>query len=197
MNSENSNNPKMTTCNACGKEIAKGRKVSCPSCGKTNKPKLYKRPWFIVLLLFVFFYVIGSTGDTEDTIKQNTQNTQNANTEIEKEIIEEEILVVTANEMVDELKENALRAERTYKDKKVEVTGVVSNIDSSGKYFSISIIPESEFSFELYRIQCFINEEHLDDVLEFIKDQEVTVIGKVTMVGEVLGYSLNVESIKK
>jgi hypothetical protein len=45
-------------------------------------------------------------------------------------------------------------------------------------------------------LQCYIKEKHLEQVMEFNSGQEVTIIGKVTMVGEFLGYSVDVEVIE-
>ena len=46
-------------------------------------------------------------------------------------------------------------------------------------------------------VTCYIkNDEQLDKVKSMSVDQEVTVRGKITEVGEVLGYSLDIDSIK-
>ena len=55
---------KMIQCKACSKEIASNAK-SCPGCGAKNKKPIYKRPWFIVVALFIIIGAIG--GGNEDT----------------------------------------------------------------------------------------------------------------------------------
>lgn len=97
---------------------------------------------------------------------------------------------VTARQLQEELKTNALGASNKYKGKRVKVTGNVSNIDSSGAYFSIT---GEEFS--LTNIMCRINKDQAAQVAGFSKDQQVVVTGTVTDVGEVMGYTIKTESI--
>ena len=53
--------PKMTVCKSCGAEIATSAKT-CPKCGAKIKAPIYKRPWFIILIIFIVLYAIGSSG---------------------------------------------------------------------------------------------------------------------------------------
>lgn len=105
--------------------------------------------------------------------------------------VEEPVMEVTAQKMLEDLENNALGASNTYKDKRVAVTGKVANIDASGDYFSIR--GDNEYSF--INVQIDIEEEHLPIVSAFSVGQDVTVVGTVTMVGEVLGYGVDAETI--
>lgn len=92
-----------------------------------------------------------------------------------------------------DLKNNALKAEKTYKDQYVEISGKVIVIDSSGQYISIAD-PNDEFA--IIGITCYLkNDDQRNIVSELSNNQIVTVKGKVTQVGEVLGYSLDVNEI--
>lgn len=190
---------KLTTCKACGNEVAKGAK-SCPNCGKDQR-SFFARHKIIsgILALVVFVTVVGALGGGEngDNIEPSsqpaaadTQETQQAEQQVEPPA---EPLVLTVDELVDALEDNALKASNTYKGQYVEVTGRLSNIDSSGNYFSLDPLND-KFSFVLF--QCYISEEHLDTVANFTSGQEVTATGTITEVGEVLGYSFDVETIK-
>lgn len=106
---------------------------------------------------------------------------------------EKKPMVLTTDDLLDALTENALKASETYNGQYVEVTGKLSAIDSSGKYFSITSLTD-DFSFKI--ILCNISKEHLDTVKDFKNKQEVTVIGTITKVGEIMGYTIKVESIK-
>lgn len=103
-----------------------------------------------------------------------------------------EYLKVTSKKMLDDLNKNALAAKEQYLGKYVAVTGQVSTIDSSGKY--ITIAPD-KYSF--INIQCAIE---TSDILEKVKklsnNQKITVYGKITSVGEVLGYYMDIHDIK-
>lgn len=111
--------------------------------------------------------------------------------EVVEEPAQEAPMVVTAKAMLDELEANALAASNKYKDKRVTVTGILDNIDASGDYFSLA---GDEFTF-ITNISVDIDESHLETVSGFTMGQEVTVTGIVTGVGEIMGYSIEPESI--
>ncbi|MFS0639198.1 hypothetical protein AB1K84_25325 [Mesobacillus foraminis] len=180
----------LVPCKACGKEIAKGVK-KCPNCGKDQRNWFMRHKILSFIGAIVLLVAIGSAlggGDGEDTATTTDEVAEKENQEVAKEP-----MVVTVDELVAALDENALKASKTYKEQYVEVRGRLSNIDSSGNYFSLKPISEE---FSMTNVQCYIEEEHLDTVTEFSSEQEVTVVGTITDVGEVLGYSLKVESIK-
>jgi len=102
-------------------------------------------------------------------------------------------MIVTADKLVEDLKANALNASETYEGKYVEVTGQLSNIDSGGKYFSIAPM---DGSFNMTNIMCNITQDQKSIVSKFTAKQKVTVVGTMTDVGEVFGYTIKVESIK-
>ena len=86
-----------------------------------------------------------------------------------------------------------MNASDTYKDKYFAVTGRLSNIDSSGKYISLVDIND-ELSFNC--IQCNIkSDEQLEKVKKMTTGDTVTVRGKITDVGEFLGYTMDIDSI--
>lgn len=189
----------MTTCQSCGAEISAKGKVVCPSCGRLHKKPIYKRTWFIVLAVIFVLGIIGNLGSDDDDTKSPSQSDRSVNTTENEKIIEvavEEVkipIVITVDDLIEALDKNALKASNTYKNQYVELTGKLVNIDSAGNYFSIGILKDK---FSLHRVLCKIDEKHLDAVMNFEDGQDVTVIGTITIVGEVLGYTLEVESIK-
>lgn len=54
---------KMTTCKHCGAEISASAKV-CPQCGGKNKPPIYKRWWFIAIIVLIVLSAIGGSTDS-------------------------------------------------------------------------------------------------------------------------------------
>jgi aspartyl/asparaginyl-tRNA synthetase len=96
--------------------------------------------------------------------------------------------------MMDELSSNALKAEKKYQDQYVEITGILSNIDSDGKY--IGLVP-SDDEYAFIGVQCYIkSDEQTDRVMEMTIGDTVTIKGQITIIGEVLGYSLDIDEIK-
>lgn len=62
-------------CKHCGKEIAKSAKV-CPYCGGKNLPPIYKRPWFIVIiLLFILGLIFSGSSKSNTTSQSHTSST--------------------------------------------------------------------------------------------------------------------------
>lgn len=68
---------KMTTCKHCGAEIAASAKV-CPQCGGKNKPPVYKRWWFIAIIVLVVLSAIGGSGSSSDSSASSSKATSKA-----------------------------------------------------------------------------------------------------------------------
>lgn len=107
--------------------------------------------------------------------------------------VNEAAMVASSKEMIALLTANALKAKNTYDDKRVTVSGFVGSIDASGDYFALD--PEKN-AIIFTGIQVRTSDEFNGQVANFSKGQAVTVTGKITDVGEVLGYQLKAESIE-
>lgn len=191
-------NNKMTTCKTCGKEMARSAKV-CPSCGAKNKKPFFTRPWFIAIVALIIIGAIASGGKSESgnttavADKTNSNNSEVKDTTAESTTIAIEYADYTVDDLMAQLEENALKASNDHKGENVRITGKLNNIDSSGKY--ISLVPNTDFA--IIGVQCYIkNDETKAKVAELSKDSLVTLTGKITDVGEVLGYSLNIDNIE-
>lgn len=185
---------KKTICKHCGAEIAAGAKT-CPKCGGKNKKPIYKRVWFWLLVVVLLLGIGGAAGGSGGSSSDSTATTND--TQTEEAAVEEEPAIeyaeVTTDELSDALEANAMNASDTYKGKYFAVTGRLSNIDSDGKYISLVDIND-EWSFNV--IQCYIkSDDQLEKVKQMTTDDVVTVRGKITDVGEVLGYYLDIDSI--
>lgn len=164
-----------------------------------EKKPFYKKKWFIVIAAIVVIGAIGSSlgGDKDGGSKpaetQQTASEAPAEAPAKEEEAPKEYTAVTADQMIQDLQDNALKAQETYKDKYLEISGKLSNVDSSGKYISIDGV---NGDFNLVTIQCYIkSDEQKSIVAELSRDQNVTIKGKVTRVGEVMGYSLDIDEI--
>ena len=191
-------NNKMTTCKTCGKEMARSAKV-CPSCGAKNKKPFFTRPWFIAIVALIIIGAIASGGKSESgnttavADKTNSNNSEVKDTTAESTTIAIEYADYTVDDLMAQLEEKALKASNDHKGENVRITGKLNNIGSSGKY--ISLVPNTDFA--IIGVQCYIkNDETKAKVAELSKDSLVTLTGKITNVGEVLGYSLNIDNIE-
>lgn len=104
-------------------------------------------------------------------------------------------IVKTADELADELKTNALKAQNDYKKQKLSVYGKLDSIDSSGKYITIDPIYDP-YSFT--NIQCYIKSDDIKSiVMDLTTGDLITIKGVCNDVGELLGYSIDIESIER
>lgn len=196
---------KMRSCKSCGHEISAIGNVTCPSCGRLNKKPIYKRAWFIILAIIfglIFLNNLASDDEKVPTGSQmkssNSETTEKTDSATNSPIPDETLqpvkpIDVTVDQLHEALESNALKASQTYKNQYVRLRGRLSTIDSSGKYFSLVNVA-NEFSFK--SILCNIQDRHLDRVVNFQDNQIVTVVGEITAVGEVMGYTLEVDMIE-
>ncbi len=190
-------------CKYCMSDIPKAAKV-CPQCRKKQGPGVLK----IVLMAFgalIVLSIIGSlfssgSSDSDKTaataIETNSSSADNTNSKTTEKAAAPapEYISYNVSELNSDLEANALSASDKYKDQYVELTGQLSNIDSSGQYISIKD-PTDEWDF--IGIQCYIkNDDQLNVVKSLSTDDMVIVKGKIKEVGEVLGYSLDIDEIK-
>lgn len=163
---------KMKTCKHCGQPIAKSAK-KCPHCGGKNKKSIL----MYVLIFFVLFGVVGALGGGDSEEPGDTGNI--------------EYTIVSVAELNDALENNAAAAKDTYEDTYVEVTGILGNIDSDLSYICID-----EDKWDLKGVQCFIQNEEQEEIVKTLQSgQQVTVRGKVTEVGEILAYLMDIKEI--
>lgn len=193
-------------CKHCQSVIPKKAKI-CPVCKKKQGvPK-----WVIVLVVIVCIGILGSaTGgssdNTESTTSSQTSNdnqtindsqetvseqTNEPESESETEI---EYTSVDVSTMMDDLKNNAMKAEDTYNDKYLEITGRLNVIDSNGKY--IGVFSQTD-NFAIIGVQCYIKDDDAKaKVMEMSIDDTITLKVHIKSVGEVIGYSADIIEIE-
>lgn len=158
-----------------------------------SKKKGGKLKW--VVLAVVAIGVIGAVGGNSDSNTTSSSSTS-AKTESVKETDTPtpiEYTAVSVNDMMSDLDSNAMGASDKYKGKYLEITGKLSNIDAAGKYIDLM----ADGDFEIIGVQCYIkNDDQKSKIASMSKGDTVTLKGKCTDVGEVLGYSLDIEEIE-
>lgn len=206
---EQSANKKMTTCKSCGAQVAKNAKT-CPACGAKNKKPIYKRWYFYAAIVVVLMIILtsggGKDGDqpsataaaAESNAKTTTASTaaaeESAKSTTGTTAPQIEYTSVTIEQLLSDLKNNAYNAKQTWNGKHVMITGgKVLNIDASGGYFSI----ESDLDeYWLESIRIDIPSSIRDEVMSGISaGTSVTVQGKISDVGEIMGYSVSATEV--
>ncbi|MBQ9045334.1 MAG: zinc ribbon domain-containing protein [Oscillospiraceae bacterium] len=211
---------KMTTCSHCGAEIAASAKT-CPKCGAKNKKPIYKKWWFYLIVVAVIVGIAGgggnsdskkqtasptvkqtqSPGDDASAIVQEPVSNEADNSEVSQESNAEDAdetayTVYDVTELFDALNSNAMKAQDTYKGEYVELHGFLGTIDSSGKYFGLAA-DENNYEYMFQEVLCYIKTDEQKQVLmEKNKGDAIVVRGQITDVGEVLGYSLKIDSVE-
>ena len=178
---------KMVHCKSCGKEIAESAKT-CPGCGAKNKKPFYKAVWFWVIVAIVVIGVAAGGGSGDNSSNNGGGSSNNGQ---ETKVIEYQ--KVEIDELEDALENNAAAAKDTYNGKYLEITGRLGTIDSDLKYISLLSTTDE---WDLVGVHCTIKNAATKDVVKTLKkDQTIVVKGKITDVGEVLGYYLDIDEI--
>lgn len=183
--------PATKICKHCKSEIPYGAKT-CPQCRKKQGASGCLIAVLIVIGLAVIGSIAGGGGSKEanSTSDKPVKATETAETTTTAAI---EYTAVSVDEMMNTLKANAMKASDAYKGQYLEITGKLNVIDSSGKYISLA---PSEDDFAIMGVQCNIkSDDQKSKVMDMSIGDIVTLKGKCTSVGEVLGYSLDIDSI--
>ena len=95
--------------------------------------------------------------------------------------------------LINDVQNNAAAANKNYKGKFVKIVGgILDHIESDGDYISIS-----NGDMTLLHVQCFPqNKEVKEQMLNLSNGQRVTVYGKITRVGGIVGYSLDMDKVE-
>ncbi len=144
----------------------------------------------ILSLILATAINVGTSSAIDDAINGDSSNTPTINDKTNKQI---EYISVNIDDMEDTLENNAAAAKDTYNGKYLEISGRLGTIDSDLKYISL-LSPTDDW--DLIGIHCTLKNQNVKDVVKTLsKDQNIIVKGKITDVGEVLGYYLDAYEI--
>lgn len=171
-------------CKKCGQEVDK-KAVVCTQCGCKIKKPIFKKWWFWVLVVTIT--IIVSSGNIESEPNNDTNSSQAQSEEVVYE-------AVNLQTMFDELASNAMKAENNYKDKYVEFNCRISSFDSDGTYVSVEPTNANEWNFS--SVTCYIkNDTQKDFLIQKNVGDTITIKGKIKSIGEILGYSLDINEV--
>ena len=193
---------KTKQCKHCKSEMPANAKV-CAKCGRKQGGKAKWIILGVIALIIIGAVASGGGGDSSeggDTAATASVSTaapadaakkeNKANTKAKEQPVE--YTACTADELAADLEKNAASASKKYKGQYLEVTGKLENIDSDGAYINLGTDEQLIF----VNIQCFLKtEEQKEAILNLSTGDTVTVKGKCTDVGEILGYTLDVDSL--
>lgn len=178
---------KLTTCDSCGAEIATSAKT-CPQCGAKVKRPITKKWWFWVVVVVIIAAIVGGTSGSKTGDKPAPDEPMTPQQPIS-------YTHYNVTELFDALKNNAMKAQSDFKDQYVEIEGYLDVVDSDGKYIGVGAAP-TDYNYILQNVQCYIKDDtQKQQIMEIGTESPITVRGKIISVGEVLGFSMNIDSI--
>lgn len=185
--------PTTKVCKHCATEIPYDAKV-CPNCRK--KVKGGKLKWILLVLVILIAISAASGGNSSSSdAKPVEKNAETSVAEVTEEPVEITYNTYNCTELFDDLKNNALAAEKKHQDEYVEVKGYLGTIDSDGNYICLGAA-EDDYDYLFESIFFDVTDDaQLDQILEMTSGQALTIRGKVTSVGEVLGYHVDITEI--
>ncbi len=189
--------PETKLCKHCKTEIPYDAKI-CPNCRK--KVKGGKLKWIIIALVAIGLLgaAFGGSGDDKKATdsgqaQQEAVGEASEATTKEKKI---EYHAYDVTELFDDLKSNAMKAEKNHQDEYVKITGYVGTIDSDGAYIGVGAA-EDDYDYLFSEVSCYIkSEEQKDKIMDLSKGDKITVKGQITSIGELQGYHLDIIEIK-
>ena len=112
--------------------------------------------------------------------------------EIKEQTAQNPPLEVSANQLYADYEANGVSADQQYKDKVLQVTGVVNNID---KDIMDQVYVTLKGDGVIGDVQCFFSDDYINEAAQLQKGQKITVVGKCE--GKMMNVMLKGCSITK
>ena len=143
------------------------------------KKKFYKKWWFWLIVVVIAIAVMtGESDETQDTQHEATIKQMETVADKSAEVETVKVIQISATELLQEYKANQVAADNKYKNKLLEVTGI---IDSIGKDILdtpfITLSNQQEYSFD--NVQIMFSKKDSKQLVDLQKGQVVTVQGEV------------------
>lgn len=174
---------KMTTCKHCGAEIAASAKV-CPQCGGKNKPPIYKRWWFIAIIVLIVLSAIGGSGSSSDGSASSSTTKASASTassvaSVAPEISEDDYKAECQTVDYKELCRYPEKYEGTKIVVKVKVSQIIdANFSGSEKAWR-TYTDNSGYGFYADD-EYYMLDKRGGDAVKILEDDIITVYGEFT-----------------
>lgn len=152
---------------------------------KEKKP-FYKKTWFKILIgILVIILIIQALGGNDNTSQKENNDISGTNNvittesnESEMEDTEVEAIDITATELITAYENNEVKADKDYKGKLANISGVVRNIGIvlDNTYVTIDGGEDMEF----ISVQCnFEDEDEIEKVSNLSKGDNIVIQGVI------------------
>ncbi len=149
-----------------------------------NKKPIFKKWWFWLIIVLVVLLIIGIAVGTSGN--GGNEDPSSVSSSVSSGEPAEEAIQISAVDLLAAYDENAVQADNDYKDKLLEVTGIVNSVDRdilNDVYVTIN--DGGEYS--ILSVQCYFEDED-----EIAKTAELSAGDEVTIVGTCDGETINV-----
>ena len=103
---------------------------------------------------------------------------------------------VSVGTLIDAAKANAAKAKQDYNGKDIKIVeGIVRNIDSDSKYFTVAD-PNNKFEMMSVHVKPRNNEQKKDFV-KLEKGKQIVVYGTVDEVGDIMGFTVKLDKFEQ
>lgn len=142
-----------------------------------------KKYLYSILVMVAFAIGFAASDDSESESVSNEE-------------VPTDFLNATVEAMLSDLSQNEMRAQKKYGGKWMQITGTLGSMDSEGEYFSLD-----DNSFGILNVHCKIPKDKREFItnklIEMEKGDNIVVKGKITDMGEIMGYQLSVVDVKR
>lgn len=168
-------------CVECGEMVSEDAKA-CPHCGKKDPTETIGDKIGQFITSVIFFTIImwwspwESTDKSTDTLIEGTLNMEDNVKDISKP--KEKIMQVDVRDILSAYKNNEIGADNKYKDKLIQVNGLVANVkkDILGNLY-VTLGTGSKF--ESPKIQAFFDDSMSKQLGILQKGEQLTVVCRV------------------
>lgn len=143
---------------------------------ETKTPNWFgKHKVLTVIIVLIVLGTIGSLSKKDNTSTSNNVVDNNSNTSNNEIAPKEEVIKITAKELMSEYKANEIAADNLYKGKLLEVSG---NVDNIGKDILDSPYITLKTNEMFDTVQCMIKDSEVDKASILKEDDSIILEGK-------------------
>jgi len=173
----------LKNCKECGQQVST-KAMSCPHCGAVLRRKTGCFTWFvaIIFLLIMIGYCSSrysyKTSDSinKSELKNIVDNYSKSSSIIENPIDKIKPEMVSLATLLDQYKNNEVRADGLYKDKIIQTTGIVEMVKKD-IINDTYVILRTDRGLEIPMVQCYFDKQFISQVSQLNPGDNITIKG--------------------
>lgn len=147
-----------------------------------QKKSIFKRWWFWLIVIVVIGIIGAAAGSNQGTSSSSGEATPSSDT------VKEEVLEVKAVDLITAYDENAVAADKEYKDKALKITGTISSIGVDIAEQAYLVLTDENDPYAILGVQCYFGKEQEDTLTNLKEGDTVTLTGRCE--GKVINVSV-------